>query len=62
MNKIIHWLFILTLTAPLLMATHLIAADLEEASPESVGMSSEKLARIKAYMQGYVDQGELVGV
>jgi CubicO group peptidase (beta-lactamase class C family) len=62
MNKIIHWLFILTLTAPLLTATHLIAADLEEASPESVGMSSKRLARIKPYMQRYVDEGELAGV
>jgi CubicO group peptidase (beta-lactamase class C family) len=34
---------------------------LEFASPESVGMSSERLGRINPVLQGYVDEGELVG-
>jgi CubicO group peptidase (beta-lactamase class C family) len=32
------------------------------ALPESVGMSSERLARMRRVMQGYVDRGELAGL
>lgn len=35
---------------------------LERATPESVGMSSERLARLHAGMQGLVDEGRLAGI
>ena len=38
------------------------ADDLKKAKPESVGMSSERLERIKPYMQAYVDNDELAGM
>jgi CubicO group peptidase (beta-lactamase class C family) len=38
------------------------AADLGRAKPESVGMSSERLARIRPFMQRYVDDGKLAGI
>ncbi len=38
------------------------SAALEMASPESVGMDSERLKRITGAMQGYVDDGLLAGV
>lgn len=38
------------------------AADLGRAKPESVGMSSERLARIQPFMQRYVDDGKLAGI
>jgi CubicO group peptidase (beta-lactamase class C family) len=36
--------------------------ELPTAKPESVGMSSERLARLKGGMQGLIDQGRLAGV
>jgi CubicO group peptidase (beta-lactamase class C family) len=36
--------------------------ELQTAEPESVGMSAERLARIRTAMQRYVDQGEVPGV
>lgn len=36
--------------------------NLAYATPENVGMSSERLANINPVMQGYVDDGELVGI
>lgn len=45
----------------LLLATSALAFDLEAASPEDVGMSSERLARLTATMQAYVDEGRLPG-
>jgi CubicO group peptidase (beta-lactamase class C family) len=38
------------------------SADLDPAKPESVGMSSERLARIKPFMQQYVDDNKLAGI
>lgn len=38
------------------------AADLDRAKPESVGMSSERLERIKPVMQAYIDEGKLAGI
>ncbi|HUP23978.1 MAG TPA: serine hydrolase domain-containing protein [Thermoanaerobaculia bacterium] len=38
------------------------AASLPRARPEEVGMSSERLARLDAAMQAYVDRGEVAGV
>lgn len=44
------------------LASYSAADNLSYASPESVGMSSERLERIGPVLQQYVDSGELVGV
>jgi CubicO group peptidase (beta-lactamase class C family) len=46
----------------LLIAFPAGAADLPAVRAESVGMSSERLARITALARGYVDEGKLAGV
>lgn len=38
------------------------AKDLVRAKPESVGMSTERLERIRPFMQQYIDKGQLVGI
>jgi CubicO group peptidase (beta-lactamase class C family) len=38
------------------------AAELPSASPESVGMSSERLGRLDAVTHGWVDEGRIAGV
>ena len=38
------------------------AADIRKGRPESVDMSSERLDRIKPFMQAYIDDGKLAGV
>ncbi len=38
------------------------AADLPTARPESVGMSTQRLGRLKSEMQGLVDRNQLAGV
>ncbi len=48
---------LLIVVAPLAMA-----ADLRQARPEAVGMSSERLDRIRPFMQQYIDDGKLVGI
>lgn len=55
MKKLLY-LFLVLFCAPIL------AADLGRAKPESVGMSSERLARIKPFMQAYVDENKLAGI
>ena len=51
------------LTFCLILASFcLLAADPEIAEPESVGMSSEQLARIKPSLQQYVDAGQIPGI
>ncbi|MFT4720434.1 MAG: CubicO group peptidase (beta-lactamase class C family) [Candidatus Azotimanducaceae bacterium] len=45
-----------------LFAHGALAADLLRAEPESVGMSSERLARIKPFMQRYIDDNKLAGI
>ena len=35
---------------------------MQTAQPETVGLSSARLARLDAALQGYVDRGELAGV
>ena len=54
----------LILVLALLNVTSLTAAerDLASASPEEVGMSSEKLAAFTAAMRGEVDKGQLAGI
>ena len=42
-------------------AQSLLAQGLTVAAPESVGMSSERLERLTAALQGYVDEGRLAG-
>ncbi|PYR46926.1 MAG: hypothetical protein DMF89_20165, partial [Acidobacteria bacterium] len=37
-------------------------SDLSTASPESVGVSSERLRRLDAGMKGLVDEGKLAGI
>lgn len=39
-----------------------VAAGLDRARPEAVGMSSDRLERIKPFMQQYVDDNKLAGV
>ena len=36
--------------------------DLRTIKPERVGMSSERLAKIKPHMQRYVDEGKVAGI
>lgn len=51
------------LGAPLLFSPWMAVADnLSYAAAESVGMSSDRLARIAPVLQQYVEEGELVGV
>ena len=35
--------------------------DLPIANPESVGMSTKRLERVKAYMQDYIDTNQIAG-
>ena len=46
----------------LAFATNAFAADLAEQDPASVGMSADRLDRITALSQRYVDEGKLAGV
>jgi len=52
------------LAVAILAATtfHAVARDLPTASPESVGMSRERLDRIGAAMRRYVDEGKIAGM
>ena len=45
-----------------LLSSPIIAADFQKVTPEDVGMSSERLARIIPYMEHFVESGELAGV
>lgn len=45
-----------------LMTGAALAAELPGASPESVGMSSERLGRLDAVTHGWVDEGRIAGV
>jgi CubicO group peptidase (beta-lactamase class C family) len=47
--------------ALLLASQALFAQGLTRADPETVGMSSERLGRLTAALQGYVDDGRLAG-
>ena len=46
----------------LLGSSAALAADLPSASPESVGMSNERLGRLDAVTHGWVDTGRIAGV
>jgi len=52
----------LALTTLLLLAPTFGAAAPPAATPESVGISSERLQRLRAVMQKYVDEGRIAGV
>ncbi|MCY3641845.1 MAG: serine hydrolase, partial [Gammaproteobacteria bacterium] len=39
-----------------------VVADLSRATPETAGLSSERLERLSAAMQGLVDDGRLAGI
>jgi CubicO group peptidase (beta-lactamase class C family) len=45
-----------------LFAHGALAVDLLRAQSETVGMSSERLARIKPFMQRYIDDNKLAGI
>ena len=54
----------LTLAATLSWAvaiTQATAQDLQRATPEEIGMSSERLGRLSSALQAYVDNGEVAG-
>jgi CubicO group peptidase (beta-lactamase class C family) len=53
-------LFVLVCSA--FAPSQLLAQNLPMAKPESVGMSSERLGRIRVAMQRYVDRNEVAGV
>jgi len=55
LRKLLISVFVLTLTLPV------VAAELPRARPEMVGLSTERLARLGALMQRYVDEGRLGG-
>jgi CubicO group peptidase (beta-lactamase class C family) len=48
--------------AALLASAGAFASDLPSASPESVGMSSERLGRLDDVTHGWVDEGRIAGV
>jgi CubicO group peptidase (beta-lactamase class C family) len=50
------------LCAVVLMSRVALATDLPSASPESVGMSSERLGRLNAVTHGWVDEKRIAGV
>ena len=50
------------LTILILSSACAAGADLNHTKPEYVGMSSERLARIKPLMQRYVDEGKVAGI
>jgi len=50
------------LTILILSSAYAAAADLKRTKPEYVGMSSERLAKIKPLMQRYVDEGKVAGI
>ena len=45
----------------LLLSTASIAADLNRARPERLGMSSERLERLDAVLKSYVDNNQIAG-
>ena len=46
---------------PAFLATALSAATLPKASPEEAGLSSQRLQRVRAVLQRYIDRGEIAG-
>ncbi len=54
-RKLLISVFVLALTLPI------AAAELPRATPEMVGLSAERLARLGALLQRYVDEGRLGG-
>jgi CubicO group peptidase (beta-lactamase class C family) len=57
MKNTLTLVLFLSLLSPLI-----IASDFQKVTPEDVGMSSERLARIIPYMEHFVESGELAGV
>lgn len=48
-------------TAAIVLAAGISAAELEGAKPEDVGLSTQRLERLSAALEGYVERGELAG-
>src|SRR5216684_9387708 len=55
-------LFTFVCSVATLVPGQLMAQNLPTAKPESVGMSSERLGRIRVAMQRYVDRNDVAGV
>lgn len=53
--------FLLAVFVLLITCSSISAQDLSKAKPEEVGLSSERLQRLSAVFQGYVDEGKLSG-
>ena len=53
---------VLSITAAVVATAVVVAADLPTATPESVGMSSSRLARIDTAMEGDIAAGRLPGI
>ena len=53
---------LLGLLAGAVFATSALAQELPRALPEEVGLSSERLERLNAIMQGFVDRGQAAGI
>jgi CubicO group peptidase (beta-lactamase class C family) len=53
--------FVLRRAVLLLAAPCLFAASLPKSNPEEVGLSAERLKRVHALVQRYIDQGEIAG-
>ncbi len=61
MRSRMHLTAFVALFALLLVPQALVAQGLERAMPEDVGMSSERLGRLTAALEQYVDEGRLAG-
>ena len=61
MRSRMHLTAFVALIALLLVPQALVAQGLERATPEDVGMSSERLDRLSSALEQYVDEGRLAG-
>ncbi len=61
MRSRMHLTAFVALVALLLVPQALVAQGLERATPEDVGLSSERLDRLSSALEQYVDEGRLAG-
>ncbi len=61
MTKHIAHIFVLGAMLAAGLAADARAQPLDDARPASVGMSAERLERLDAALEGYVERGELAG-
>ena len=62
MNKPMNVIRTLLLLSLCVTSAAVTAAELRTARPESVGMSSDRLERIRPIMQAYIDDNQLAGI